>query len=65
MLAVKPQVLYCSQGDNQDKHCDAHCNPQSPRKRHQKNMPLQIMQVRFPYYDTRPEIRNETTKGGK
>jgi len=64
MLAVKPQVLYCCQGDSQDKHCDEHCNPQSPRKRHQKHMPFQIIHIRFSNYDTRPEIGNETIKVG-
>jgi uncharacterized protein YjaZ len=64
MLVAKPQVLYCFQGDSEDKHCDSHCNPQFPRKRQQKYMPFQIMQIRFSDYDTRPEIRNENFKGG-
>jgi len=63
MLTVKPQVLYCCQGDSQYKHCDAHRNPQSPRKRQQKYVPFQILQIRFSDYDTRPEIGNETIKG--
>jgi hypothetical protein len=62
MLAVNPQVLYCCQGDSEDKHCDSHCSPQSPRIRHQKHMPFQIMQIRFSDYDTCPEIRRETIK---
>jgi hypothetical protein len=65
MLAVKPQVVNCCQGDSEDKHCDAHCNPQSPRKRQQTHVPFQIMQIRSSDYDTRPEIRNETIKGGQ
>ena len=65
MLAVKPPVLYCCQGDSEDKYCDSHCNPQFPRKRQEKHMPFQIMQIRFSDYNTRPEIRNETFKGGR
>jgi len=64
-LAVKPQVMYCCQGDSQDKHCDDNCNPQSPRKRHHKHVPFQIMQIGFSDYDTGPEIGYETIKGGK
>ena len=64
MLAVKPHVLYCCQADSEDKHCNSHCNPQSPRKRQQKYMPFQIMQIRFSDYDKRPEIRNERIKFG-
>jgi len=65
MLAVKPHVLYCCQGDSEENHCDSHYNPQSPRKRQQKHMPFQIMQIRFSDYDTRPEIGKETIKGGQ
>jgi hypothetical protein len=65
MLAAKPHVLYCFQGDGEEKHCESHYNPQSPSKRQQKHMPFQIMQIRFPDYDTRPEIRNEKIKGGQ
>ena len=62
MLAVKPQVMYCCQGDSQDEHCDEHCNPQSPRKRQQKYLPFHILQIRFSDYDIRPEIGKEAIK---